>query len=128
VDDNQAVLSVRKFLLETRGYRVIEASSGDEALWQLGHGGIDLLLSDLVMPEMNGNELARRAKQMSPHTPTMIISGTVAAFDHARDADAFMPKGTKPLELLERIRVIIQRKRGPKKAAQSGENQIRQLA
>jgi DNA-binding response OmpR family regulator len=65
---------------------------------------------------MDGNELVRRAKQMHPTLPTLIVSGTVTNYDRALAADAFLPKGAgSPSELLERIRVLVARKRGPKK-------------
>lgn len=123
VDDNEQILSVRKFLLETRGYRVIAVESAQQALEVLDQtlpGGFDLLLCDLVMPQMDGNELVRRAKQRHPGLPAMIVSGTVTAFDRAGNADAFLPKGAcSPAELIERVRVLVARKRGPKKAVPS---------
>lgn len=116
VDDNEQALSVRKFLLETRGYRVLIATSAAAAIETLHEGGIDLVLSDLVMPQMDGNEMIRRMKQFAPEVPMMLISGTVKAFERANRADAFLPKGAaSPVELLDRIRVLIARKRGPKK-------------
>jgi two-component system, OmpR family, response regulator CpxR len=120
VDDNEQVLSVRTFLLETRGYRVIAANNAQEALEVLERslpGTIDLILCDLLMPQMDGNELVRRAKQLHPGLPAMIVSGTVNAFDRALHADVFLPKGaSSPAEMIERIRVLVARKRGPKKA------------
>ena len=118
VDDNEQALSVRKFLLETRGYRVLTALSGEEALEIFRAGGIDLVLSDLLMPQMDGNELVRRMKEITPEVPMILVSGTVKSFDRANRADAFLPKGAcNPLEMLERIRIMIARKRGPKKAS-----------
>lgn len=120
VDDNEQVLSVRTFLLETRGYRVTALASPHEAIAHLENslpGSIDLLLCDLVMPQMDGNELVRRAKQLHPSLPAMIVSGTVSAFERATRADVFLPKGAcSPAEMLERIRILVTRKRGPKKA------------
>ncbi|MEI9979099.1 MAG: response regulator [Edaphobacter sp.] len=120
VDDNEQVLSVRCFLLETRGYRIIAAQSPQEAIEVLERtapGSLDLILSDLLMPQMDGNELVRRAKQLHPGLPAMIVSGTVNAFDRALHADVFLPKGaSSPAEMIERIRVLVARKRGPKKA------------
>jgi two-component system, OmpR family, response regulator CpxR len=122
VDDNEDVLSVRKFLLETRGYRVITATSSRQSLEVIGKaipGSIDLLLCDLLMPGMDGNELVRRAKELHPSLPAMIVSGTVTAFDRAGRADVFLPKGAaSAIELLERIRILVARKRGPKKQPQ----------
>ena len=120
VDDNEQALSLRKFLLETRGYRVLAVQTAHEALELIGDavsGSIDLLISDLLMPQMDGNELIRRAKQVMPGLPCMLISGSVKGCDRAVNADAFLPKGAcAPVEMLERIRVLVARKRGPKKA------------
>jgi two-component system response regulator CpxR len=121
VDDNEQVLSVRTFLLETRGYRVIAVTTSQQALELVEQslpGSLDLLLCDLIMPQMDGNELVRRAKQLHPGLPAMIVSGTVNAFDRAVHADVFLPKGAaSPAEMIERIRVLVARKRGPKKAS-----------
>ncbi len=116
VDDNEQTLSVRKFLLETRGYRVIVAANAGEALETFRGGGIDLVLGDLVMPDIDGNEMVRRMKNISPEVPMILVSGSVKQFERANRADAFLPKGaSNPAEMLERIRVMIARKRGPKK-------------
>ena len=116
VDNNEQALAVRKFMLETRGYRVITALSSYDALEIFRNGGIDLVLSDLIMPQMDGNEMVRRMKDLSPEVPTILLSGTVKAFERANRADAFLPKGAcTPVEVLERIRVMIARKRGPRK-------------
>ena len=119
VDDNEHVLSVRTFLLETRGYRVIAITDPQEAPKVIANslpGTLDLLLSDLTMPQMDGNELVRRAKDMHPQLPAMIVSGTVTTYDRAGRADVFLPKGAcTPAELLERVRILVARKRGPKK-------------
>jgi two-component system, OmpR family, response regulator CpxR len=119
VDDNEQALSVRTFLLETRGYRVLAVQTAQEALDILERtvpGTLDLLIADLLMPGMDGNDLVRRAKQMHPMLPALIVSGSVAAYDRALAADAFLPKGAgTAAELLEKIRVLVARKRGPKK-------------
>ncbi|MDQ2835414.1 MAG: response regulator [Acidobacteriota bacterium] len=120
VDDNEQILSVRTFLLETRGYRVLTALTAQHALEHLEQslpGSIDLILCDLLMPQMDGNELVRRAKQIHPGLPAMIVSGTVTGFERALCADVFLPKGAcSAAEMIERIRVLVARKRGPKKA------------
>jgi CheY-like chemotaxis protein len=121
VDDNEQILSVRTYLLTTRGYRVVCLQSAREALELIEQsvpGSIDLLLCDLLMPQMDGNELVRRAKHIHPGLPAMIVSGTVTSFDRAICADVFLPKGAySPAEMIERIRVLVARKRGPKKAS-----------
>ena len=117
VDQNEQALAVRKFMLTTRGYRVVTAVSSQEALEVFRAGGVDLVLSELLLPEMDGNEMVRRMKDISPEVPTILVSSTVKSFERANRADAFLPKGAcTPVEVLERIRVMIARKRGPKKA------------
>ncbi len=132
VDDNEQVLSVRTFLLETRGYRVLNATNGQEALEILDRGesgAVDLLITDLLMAGMDGNELVRRAKERHPGLPALIVSGTVAAADRALAADAFLPKGAgSPVELLERVRLLVARKRGPKKQAESVSGTLQPVA
>ena len=56
-------------------------------------------------------------QQLQPALPAMIVSGSVSAYDRAVRADVFLPKGAcSPAELLERVRILVARKRGPKKA------------
>ena len=62
VDDNEQSLSIRKLMLETRGYRVIVCTTGAEALEVFRRGGIDLVLTDLMMPGITGLELIPRLK------------------------------------------------------------------
>ena len=116
VDDNEQSLSIRKVILETRGYRVIARTSAAEALEEFQKGGVDLVLSDLVMPSMDGTELINRIKSISPQTPAILFSGKINRYEHESQADVFLPKGTyAPAELLERIRLLLVRRRGPKR-------------
>jgi DNA-binding response OmpR family regulator len=103
-------------MLETRGYRVIACTSGEEALEVFRRGGIDLVLTDLMMPGLDGNELVTRIKQVSPETPIILFSGKVTIYDQNTQANVFLPKGMyAPVELLERIRLLLIRKRGSKR-------------
>ncbi len=115
VDDHEQSLSIRKIMLETRGYRVIACSNGQEALECFRKGGIDLVLTDLVMPGLDGTKLIEAIKAISPQTPAILLSGKVKIYDRDTQADIFLPKGMyAPVELLERIRLLLVRKRGPK--------------
>lgn len=117
VDDNEQSLSIRKVMLETRGYRVLTCTNAEEALRLFSQGGIDLVLSDLVMPGIDGAELIANIKQISPATPAILFSGSVKGYERDTVADVFLPKGMyAPAELLERIRLLLVRKRGPKRA------------
>ncbi|HET8667928.1 MAG TPA: response regulator, partial [Terriglobales bacterium] len=112
VDDNEQSLSIRKLMLETRGYRVITAIDGASALQAFEQGGIDLVLTDLIMPGMDGTELIARIKTLCPQTPAILFSGKIRVYERDTQADVFLPKGMyAPAELLERIRLLLVRKR-----------------
>jgi two-component system, OmpR family, response regulator CpxR len=116
VDDNEQALSIRKLMLETRGYRVLACTNGHQALEAFKQGGVDLVLSDLQMPGLDGAELVDKIKQISATTPAILFSGKIRAYDRDMRADIFLPKGMyAPIELLERIRVMLVKKRGPKR-------------
>ena len=77
VEDETAVREMASRVLQEYGYAVIEASDGREALGLLeqSDGRIRLLVTDVVMPGMNGRELARRAQALSPGLPVLYMSG-----------------------------------------------------
>jgi two-component system response regulator CpxR len=116
VDDNEQSLSIRKVLLETRGYRVVAYTDAQKALERFTEGGIDLVLTDLVMPGVDGSRLIQNVKNISPETPAILLSGKVKIYEQESAADLFLAKGMYvPADLLERIRVLLVRKRGPKR-------------
>jgi len=117
VDENEQSLSIRKIMLETRGYRVVAFTCGDDALDRFKKGGVDLVLTDLLMPGLDGAKLIDKVKEISPQTPTILLSGKVKIYDGNTRADVFLSKGSyAPAELLERVRQLLVRKRGPKRA------------
>ncbi len=119
VDDNEQSLSHRKIMLETRGYRVVSFSRGEDALERFKLGGIDLVLTDMAMPGLDGPQLIAAIKSMSPQTPAVLISSKVRIYSHESQADVFLTKGMyAPADLLERIRILLVRKRGPRRLQQ----------
>jgi DNA-binding NtrC family response regulator len=78
VDDEHALADTLCAILERAGYNARAVYSADRALEILHTGGIDLLISDVVMPGMNGVELAARASQNDPHIGILLISGNAA--------------------------------------------------
>ena len=116
VDDNEQSLSIRKIMLETRGYRVFACNSGEMALEAFRRGGVDLVLTDLIMPGVDGSRLIEKIKSLSPQTPAVLISGRSKIYERETLADVFLSKGMyEPADLLERIRLLLVRKRGPKR-------------
>ncbi len=108
VEDETRVRELAGEALRTAGYRVVEASDGVEALERLAEvGPIDLLVSDIVMPRMNGVELTRRLRAEQPDVPVVLVSGYP---DRLGGADAtpipacsYLPKPFRPSELLEMV-------------------------
>jgi len=96
---------------------VLAYSDAQQALNRFTQGGVDLVLTDLVMPGIDGSKLVQSVKGLSPETPAILLSGKVKIYEHETGADIFLAKGMyAPADLLERIRLLLVRKRGPKRA------------
>ena len=80
VEDDQTLLDLGKKMLEIQGYQALRANTPDEAmrLAQEYAGSIDLLITDVVMPEMNGRDLADRLHAFCPSLKTLFMSGYTA--------------------------------------------------
>ena len=119
VDDNEQELSVLKFMLVTNGYRVVSAINGQEAIGIFAETAVDLVLADFAMPRMNGVQLVERLKQIAGHIPMILLGDPQRMGGEIHAADALLAKkNSSPQELLERIKVMSARKRGPRKGAQ----------
>jgi CheY-like chemotaxis protein len=77
VEDEDVVRHLARGFLENRGYKVLEATNGGEglALCRKYQESIDLLLTDIVMPEVGGRELAEKAKPLHPEMKILFMSG-----------------------------------------------------
>jgi CheY-like chemotaxis protein len=118
VDDNEQDLSVLKFMLATNGYRVVSATSGQEAIGIFADIAVDLVLADFAMPQMNGSQLVDRLKQIASHVPMILLGDPQRMAGEMHAADALLAKkNCSPQELLERIKVMSARKRGPRKGS-----------
>ena len=116
VDDNEQDLSVLSFMLATNGYRVVSATNGQEAIGIFADIAVDLVLADFAMPQMNGSQLVDRLKQIGPHVPMILLGDPQRMAGEMHAADALLAKkNCTPQELLERIKVMSARKRGPRK-------------
>jgi CheY-like chemotaxis protein len=119
VDDNEQELSVLKFMLETNGYRVVSSTNGLDAMGVFAETQVDLVLSDFAMPQMSGSQLVDRLKQIAPYIPMILLGDPQRMGSDIHAADALLAKkNCSPQELLERIKVMSARKRGPRKGAQ----------
>ncbi|HYE47854.1 MAG TPA: ATP-binding protein [Caulobacter sp.] len=110
VEDEDAVRGVAARLLRARGYEVIEASDGEEALeLAIQHAGtIDLLISDVIMPGMDGPTLLKKARVHLGDAPVMFISGYAEAeFSDLLEGEegvSFLPKPIDIKTLAERVK------------------------
>ncbi len=77
-EDDAPMRAYLERALQNAGYEVVSVDRGTAAIPHLENGGFDLLLSDIVMPEMDGIELAQRCNQISPRTKVMFITGFAA--------------------------------------------------
>ena len=113
VEDDPAVRALTFEVLTESGYQVLEASGGHEAIALAGShpGRIDLLLTDVVMPRMNGRELARRLHEMRPGLATLYMSGYApGAIVHQGVLEpglAFIAKPLRPADLTRKVREVL---------------------
>ena len=113
VEDEDAVRSLVRQVLAAEGYRVLTAGDGDEALRMASeHGrGIDLLLTDLVMPGMTGRELALQLQPQHPETRVLFMSGySTAAYGESGELGEhaqFLHKPFTPEALVRRVRELL---------------------
>ncbi len=105
-EDDEAMRTYLARALTSAGYGVHTAASGTEALPLLESGVFDLLLTDIVMPEMDGIELAQAAARVSPQTQVMFITGFAAV---SLRAEQDMPQAkllSKPFHLKDLVKEV----------------------
>jgi two-component system, cell cycle sensor histidine kinase and response regulator CckA len=108
VDDVDAVRQLARRVLEGAGHRVYEAANGLEALDCLEREGtVDLVVTDLRMPNMDGWELASRLAGRSPRVPVLFMSGYHEHVGTPSLLGAVLPKPFTSEQLCERIRQLL---------------------
>jgi len=118
VDQDEDALSILKFLLATNGYRVLEATSGKEAIAVFAATPVvDMVLAAAAMTPMGGERLVARLKRMRSYVPMAILgeSGDKPSDEFA--GDRWVSRSTAPAVLLDLAKVMCARKRGPRKGA-----------
>jgi PAS domain S-box-containing protein len=113
VEDEAAVRKLASRVLTSRGYRVIVAADGQEALDTLARfdGGIDLLITDVIMPRVSGRELVDRVLPMRPDIKVLYLSGytddAVVRHGVLEEGVQFLQKPFTPDALARRVREVL---------------------
>jgi len=115
VEDEEALRATARKVLEQRGYHVLGAPNGAEALrlWEQSPQTVDLLLTDLIMPGMSGRELAQRLMAVRPGLKVLYMSGypsnDIAHHGILEDGIAFIAKPFTPDALVKKVRALLDR-------------------
>ncbi|GAB4520561.1 MAG: response regulator transcription factor [Anaerolineae bacterium] len=113
VDDEQGITENLAPLLERSGYRVEVAMNGQEALQRLTSFAPDLIVTDVLMPQMDGREMLRRLRQANNWTPVILLTQVGSSMERAmaleEGADDYLNKPFDPYELVARIRSVMRR-------------------
>ncbi len=116
VDDERALREMIRVYLEQEGYRVVEAANGRDALFVARHEKPDLIILDLMMPDMNGYDFIR-AHRKEADTPVIMLTAKVEDQDKIvgleLGADDYVTKPFNVAELTARVRAVLRRAQKP---------------
>ncbi|MFZ2412322.1 MAG: response regulator [Candidatus Methanoperedens sp.] len=112
VDDEPDTLELIKLVLESGGFETMLAANGMEALVQIERTKPDLVLLDIMMPDMDGWDVFRRIKEINPKIPIAILTAKAQNIDkllglHVLKADDYITKPFGKNELIGKVRKLI---------------------
>ena len=107
VDDEHTALFLRTRVLQKAGFEVVPVSSAAQALDVINSRPVDLVLTDHLMPDVSGAELAREVKARRPHVPVVLLSGGNELPTEASCVDLFLSKLEGPAVLCEKISELV---------------------
>ena len=116
VDDEEANLKLLEKLLVPRGYTVVGAANGQDAMLKIKSQAIDLVLLDIIMPGMNGFEVCRWIKEdpRFSNIPVIMITALISKHDRVRGIEAgaeeFLSKPFDLAEVLAKIKMLLKLK------------------
>ena len=112
VDDEKRILSLLEAYLEQQGFQVVTALNGKEAIFVARHEKPDLIILDIMMPEMDGFEFMRQHRK-ERETPIILLTAKVEEDDKVigleLGADDYVTKPFSPRELTSRVRAVLRR-------------------
>jgi two-component system OmpR family response regulator len=114
VDDDPSLREVVRYALDRAGFEVIEAGDGRAAIERFGRSAVDLVVLDVLMPEMDGLEVCRAIRKTS-QVPIVFLSSRGEEVDKVlgleMGGDDYVQKPFSPRELVSRIRAVLRRTR-----------------
>jgi DNA-binding response OmpR family regulator len=117
IDDDPVILELLRINFEIEGFDVISASDGLEGLERAGTDHPDVILSDIMMPRLDGLQLLTRLKgnPATAHLPVVLLSAKAQRLEvdqgMALGADDYVTKPFDPLELLDRVNAALDKRR-----------------
>ena len=110
VDDNTDLLFIMQKLIERMGHNAITASNGLEALHSLERNALDIVITDIIMPEMDGNELITQICLKYPQMKVIAVSGEEKALTKELKVDCTLLKPFPPDKLITAINRLVAQK------------------
>ncbi|PWU45852.1 DNA-binding response regulator [Micromonospora globispora] len=112
VEDEESFSDALSYMLRKEGFEVSVAATGPSALTEFDRTGADIVLLDLMLPEMSGSEVCRQLRQRS-HVPIIMVTARDSEIDKVVGleigADDYVTKPYSPRELVARIRAVLRR-------------------
>ena len=112
VEDEESFSDALSYMLRKEGFEVSVAETGPQALTEFDRSGADIVLLDLMLPEMSGTEVCRQLRQRSP-VPIIMVTARDSEIDKVVGleigADDYVTKPYSPRELVARIRAVLRR-------------------
>lgn len=116
VEDEQSLREPLVFMLEKEGYEVVEAENGEVAMEKFNTDQIDVILLDLMMPKLDGNQVCKQIR-LSSNVPIIMLTAKDAEVDKVVGleigADDYVTKPYSTRELLARMKAVLRRKIEP---------------
>ncbi len=111
VDDEPDILELVKLVLESGGFKTVSAASGMEALREVDVSKPDIVLLDIMMPDMDGWKVFRKIKEINSTLPIVILTAKAQNFDrllglHVLKADDYITKPFGKNELISKVRKL----------------------
>ena len=122
VEDEESFSDALSYMLRKEGFEVSVAATGTSALTEFDRSGADIVLLDLMLPEMSGTEVCRQLRSRS-HVPIIMVTARDSEIDKVVGleigADDYVTKPYSPRELVARIRAVLRRQLGGDTGEQS---------